>query len=542
VSLLTFNSKYIVQSQTAVTTTSNSLQDDTQAEQIFSLGEISTVLVMYQANSNYGSTNPTSGIQNAINVDSTDYANQWDSGNSGTRSVRNVCFWIGSLASGSHTIKGRFASNTNGSTATIDNRILLIYVLDGNEFQYVDNSTTVTTSSMYTTEDSNASVTFTPSATCKALFLYGCSNSGATEHVYGKTASIKVGSTYYSKAEKTPYYTDYPDSIFTCHASSLTSASTTVKGGFSSNIDGSTVTINRRQLGVLLFDDSTLLDIIASDTQVSTTSDSLVDDTQATISRTTTENRELLVVGMGTKRHNTYSGSVGECYGIKTTSDKQISRGSPGSASSYGNSVATCWAETDAAGSQTVQGRFSNNYSTYSAKIDSRCIVALWFGETTPEIQCISQSPTEVLIQEDKQYISQDITEVLMQDHIQRISQEVIETLIQDYIQRISQDITEVLIQSDRQFLSQEVVEALIQEDKQYISQDIEEVLIQSDRQYISQISTEVLIKASDQHLSQVSTEILVQSDKQYISQSSTEVLIQARQTTFKSGFYRSID
>ena len=74
--LLTFNSKYVVTSSTAVTTTSATLVDDTQASQTFSLTASQTVLVIYQANNLYGTAIQHTGMQNAINVDTTDVANQ----------------------------------------------------------------------------------------------------------------------------------------------------------------------------------------------------------------------------------------------------------------------------------------------------------------------------------------------------------------------------------------------------------------------------------------------------------------------------------
>ncbi len=376
--LLTFNSKYVVTSSTAVTTTSTSLQDDTQASQTFSLTASQTVLVIYQANNVHGVSMSGNGMQNAISVDAADTANSWDSPYDVNYCARNTVFWIGTLASGSHTIKGRFASKASGVTVTISNRVLLIYILDGNAFQYIDSSTTQTTSSTSLGDDPAASFTFTPPGTSKALILYNISNSGATEGTNGKKAAINIGGTDYGQAEKSGHFSDESDSIFTVWALSLSASSTTVKGRFAANVAG-TVTVHRRQLGILMFADSTLLDTVSSDTQVSTTSSSLVDDAQATISRTTTDGRELLVVAMGTKRYGTSSSYYGECYGTKVdTNERTNSRGSANS-STGANSAATAWAETLAAAAHTIQGRFSNNSGTNSAKIDSRRIVALWF-------------------------------------------------------------------------------------------------------------------------------------------------------------------
>jgi len=380
--LLTFKEKYVVTSTTAVTTTSTSLQDDTQAIQDFSLTASQTVLAIYQANNVHGAFMPQAyGMQNAIRVDGTDYANSWDTGALSAYAVRNMVFWIGTLGSGSHTIKGRFASGLSGSTATVSNRILLIYVLNGNAYRYVDSSTNSTTSGTSFADDPAAQFTFTPPSSCKALILYNIANYYSydqNEDKNGKKAAINVGGTDYAQAEKSSYGLRYSDSVFTAWALSLSATSSTVKGRFACSI-ASSVYINRRQLGVLMFADDTLLNTVNSDTQVSTSSTDLVDDSQATISRTTTETRELLVVAMGTKRFNTADSDYGMCYGIMVDgNDRANSRGSPCTGSVYANSAATAYAENLAAGSHTIKGRFATNAGSGTTKVDSRRIVALW--------------------------------------------------------------------------------------------------------------------------------------------------------------------
>jgi hypothetical protein len=262
----------------------------------------------------------------------------------------------------------------------------LIYIFDGDEFYYVDSSTASTTTSTSLTDDPQASITFTPSGACKCLVLYNIGNVyGSTENLNGKKAAINVNGSDYSQAEKSPYSSNYSDSVFTCYASSLSATSTTAKGRFAAHA-AATVTISRRQLGVLLFADSSALDIITSDTQVSTTSSSLVDDTQATISRTTTDERELLVIAMGTKRDGTSSSNYGECYGIMVDAvDRTNSRGSP-YGSSDADSAATCFGVNLAAGAHTIKGRFSNNSGTTTARINSRRVIALWLASVSPQI------------------------------------------------------------------------------------------------------------------------------------------------------------
>lgn len=364
-------------STTASTTTSTSLVDDPQASQTFSLDDSRTVLVIYSAYNDNAVTCAAWGPSHAISVDNVDKAQSWDSAPA-NYPHRNCIFWVGTLAAGSHTIKGRFCLGSGSGTVTISCRVLLIYILYGDEFQYIDDATTASRNNSTFLDDPNAQVTFTPSAQCKLLALYNASASGTNNGYYGKKVAISIAGVDYGQAEKSPSAAQYPDSVFTCHALQRTAVSTTVKGRFASCYGSGTTVINRRQLAVLCFDDATLMDVITSTTQVTTTSNVLVDDTQALISRTTTEDRELLVVAAGTKRYNTSSNVNGERYGIKVdTNDRIQSRGS-GYDITRPESEATAYAELLAAASHTVQGRYSNNTGAGSAAIDARQVVALW--------------------------------------------------------------------------------------------------------------------------------------------------------------------
>ena len=383
--LLKFKDKYVVTSQNTFETSSTDLVDDPDAQQTFALSASQVVLVIYQANSLGSAWMPNRGMLNAINVDGTDYALSQNSG-LGDGANRNCVFWIGNLASGSHTIKGRFASGVLGPgefKATINNRNLLIYILDGNEFQYVDDATTVQNATTTLADDTSASATFTPSGDCVALVLYNTCNLGGYEPGYGKKIAVSIGGVDYGQAEKSPHDNDYSDSVFTAHGLSLPAAEVTVKGRFalaySYVFAPYAAFVHRRQFGVLLFDSATLLNMVTSTTQVSTTSNSLVDDAQATISRTTSETRELLVIAVGTKRGETSSSWYGKRYGISVDASDKVNSRSSNIGLDRANSAATAYAMQLAAGDHTVQGRFSNNIGTDTAVIDARQVVALWF-------------------------------------------------------------------------------------------------------------------------------------------------------------------
>lgn len=413
--LLTFNSKYVVTSTNSVTAFSATnpppLVDDTEtyvsgAPLTFTLAADKTVLIIYQANNVNGAAMPCNGMQNAIKIDAADVANSWDGSYNTNYCIRNTVFWVGKLVAGSHTVIGRFASNTASSTATISNRILLIYIFNGDAFGYVDSPTAATTTSITLVDDPNAALVVAPATAYKALVLYNAANFATADGLHGKKAGIKITtgtpqvSTDYSQAEKSGGSAPMDASVFTLYALSLAAGSTTVTGRFAMNYSGETAAINRRQLAVLLLDNSTDFNIITSDTQVSTTYNTLQDDTQAQINHTTTETRELLVVAMGTKRSVVTSNNFGECYGIMTypggtPTDRTNSRGSPMS-QSWADSAATAWAEQLASGAQTVKGRFSNNSGTTNAIISSRRVAALWFtvsGLTKNISEAASESP-----------------------------------------------------------------------------------------------------------------------------------------------------
>jgi hypothetical protein len=382
--LLSYKAKYVLNSQGSINTTSNSLQDDTNADQDFALSATQTVLAIYSANCAHGNTEDPGaghGKQLAINVDGTDYSLITCSAYDANHSNGGTTFWVGSLAAGNHSITGRFCSVVNAKYVTISNRSLIIIILNGDEFTF-STSASAASSTSSTMADDNTSITATPSATCKALALYACSNDyGSTEHARSKKVAIEFAGTNYSQVENSCYNTNWPGSCFTAYTAERTATSTLVVGNFADNINTDTVTISRRHLALLFFAASTLIDINTTVSTVTSTSTALADDAQCTISRTTTDTRELLLIAVGTKRHATTSSVTGECYGAKVnTNDRCNSRHAP-FGDVYANSASSCYAETLTAAAHTILGRYSNNNSTNSAKIDARIVIAMWLSQ-----------------------------------------------------------------------------------------------------------------------------------------------------------------
>jgi hypothetical protein len=394
--LLTYHSKYVVQSSTAISTTSTTLQDDSYASQTFYLDSTKTVLAIYVANNTVEAADVNS-LTNAISIDGTDHSTANQAGAVSDYSAclsRNTCFWIGSLNAGTHTIKGRFAATLPGGTISVRNRTLLIYIFNGNEFTFVENNTQQSTTSETYVDDSYATATFTPTGACKALILYAANTAfNSSESFFGKKICIRVGSTDYTacEAHQSPIYLDCENSLCTAYALPLTATSTTVKGRFACVVSGSEpVTIDKHVLGVLLLDDSTTVDLSSSTTQVSNSSTTLANDTQATITRSASG--ELLVLAQATQKLDTSGSTDGNIYGISIDStDVAHTRFAPCQQGCPFSGFVT-YAQTVTSGSHTIYGRFAANVSGQTAKIDTRILIALWFSTSTPPttLECAS--------------------------------------------------------------------------------------------------------------------------------------------------------
>lgn len=382
--LLTYAGKYVLQSTGTVQTTSTSYGDD-NVSQTFTLYGTKTVLAIYAANTAHGNTNAVGGIKNAISIDGADHSEMCQSAYAANYSFKNTCVWVGSLAAGSHTIKGRLACNEASTTCNLTNRTLIIFIFDGDEFDYVEDATAVTAASTTLANDSYATVTRTPSAACKALCFYGVTNVDAvTERYAGKKIQLTIGGTARTDSlmgQAGTNTSNNADSVTTAFALSLTATSTTFQGQFAGNAV-QTVTISKRFMCCLYFADDTLVDTDYDSTSVSSTTTVLADDSYISITRA--QEGELLCLYVANKASGTSSAIYGTHYGIMLDSvDVADSRSTPSySADAQGALVA--YASTVSSGSHTIKGRYSTNYSTTAAYVTSRQMIALWFPVKTP--------------------------------------------------------------------------------------------------------------------------------------------------------------
>jgi hypothetical protein len=401
--LLTFDSKIAVYDSTAFTSSSTTLADDTRASPVnhaeltFTLAGSRTVLAFYVGNSTYAANSPPiKGFKTAVNVDGTDYSTMSDSGNYGTyaQCMRTCCVWCGTLAAGQHTIKGRFASNAAGVTATLNNRSLVIYIFNGDSFYYIDNNTNSITSSVQTlADDTYASLSVNPPANCTAIALYAQSNpeGGATQRYDGTKTGLYIGNADVASTENsdstygTSSDVNHADSSCTVWVGTINSGSATaVKGRFAkiTTASGVQANIGSRSIAVLCIDPANVtVDPVVTTTQISTASTTLADDANVSVSRSF--DGELLVLGLAYKKSGTSGYMYGLCYGLEVDNVDVVNcRASP-NASTVTESVFLAYAKTVAAGAHTIQGRFAVNAGTGTQRYDNRTFYALWFNTLT---------------------------------------------------------------------------------------------------------------------------------------------------------------
>jgi hypothetical protein len=248
-----------VRSTTPSTTTSNSPVDDPQATLTFSLSSNSIAFILYNAGNKHNSIEPSTGKGVTINVDGGDIATkEWQSPLTSNYADSATIPYVASLAAGSHTVKGRFFSNSAGSTTTIDERQLIVFCFPASLITYgfVQSTTAVATSSGTPVDDTQAFLNPALTQNSDSLVMYVGGNSpSVTEHYRGKGVQLNIDGTDNSNSSswQSPYDSNYADSETTLLYGQLTAGSHTIKGRFFANYAGNNVTISHRQLLILAF-------------------------------------------------------------------------------------------------------------------------------------------------------------------------------------------------------------------------------------------------------------------------------------------------
>jgi hypothetical protein len=250
-----------IRSTVSTTTTSNTPVDDTEAVMNITLDEDSVAFILYNAGNKLGSDEPQEGKGITLNIDSSDIASkEWQSGY-GFRDANSVTIAYATLlAAGSHTIKGRFFSNS-GQTTTIDERQLITFCFPTETIAYgfKESTTSFSTASGSPINDSEATLMKTLAKSSDSLIIYvGGNPNGAIECREGKGILVTVDSADKSNSSSSqgPQARDYPDSAMSLWNEQLTAGLHTIQGKLFSNDPSSsfpTVTISHRQLLILAF-------------------------------------------------------------------------------------------------------------------------------------------------------------------------------------------------------------------------------------------------------------------------------------------------
>lgn len=245
-----------VTSTVKVATTSTIPVDDTEAVLNFTLSENSVVFMAYNAGTKPGSVEGPKGI--TINVDAVDISTrQWQSPVGPNEADSVTIVYTNTLAAGTHTVKGRFFSMDSRQTVTIDERQLIVFCFPADLITYwfKQSSTPVSTSSNVPVDDTEAVLTGMLMNDSDCLVMYTAGNLGSTENCWGKGVLVNIDGVdeSLSASWQSPYDFDYPDSETSLWYEQKAEGPHTVKGRFSANLAGNTVTVSHRQLVLLAF-------------------------------------------------------------------------------------------------------------------------------------------------------------------------------------------------------------------------------------------------------------------------------------------------
>ncbi len=249
-------------STVSTATTSGTPVDDTEAVVNLTLDEESVAFMIYNAGNSRGSAEPLEGKGITLNIDGSDIAtNQWQSpyGNQDANSVTIVYATL--LTTGSHTVKGRFFSNSPAQTTTIDERQLIVFCFPTNTVTYgfTESTTSVSTASGTPVDDTEAILNATLTTSSDSLIIYVGGNSyGATENLLGKgiLANVDGADKSNSSSWQSAHSWDFADSVTSLWNEQMAAGPHTIQGRFFSSNPGSskpTVTISHRQLLILAF-------------------------------------------------------------------------------------------------------------------------------------------------------------------------------------------------------------------------------------------------------------------------------------------------
>jgi hypothetical protein len=241
------------------TTNSNLPVDDPEATVNLTLQEYHICLIIYNVANQRGSLESIRGKGVTLNIDGSDISTkEWQSPQSPNNANSVTIIYATLLDSGEHVIKGRFFSNRNGQTVTIDERQIAVICFPTNAVKYAfkESSIPISTTSNTPVNDAEAHLSMELTDNSDCLILYAAGNvHGVSENMQGKGLLLNMGGVdkTNSSCQQSPYSNNYADSVISLWCEQQSAGTFIVQGKFFSNNPGSSVTISNRQLLILAF-------------------------------------------------------------------------------------------------------------------------------------------------------------------------------------------------------------------------------------------------------------------------------------------------
>jgi hypothetical protein len=265
----------------------------------------------------------------------------------------------------------------------------------------------VSTTSGTPVDDSEAILYVTLARDSNIFIIYNAGNKlGSTEDYRGKGCAINVNSVDVAFSWQSPYGSNHANSVTVVYAASLTAGSHTIKGRFFANSAGATVGIDTRQIVVFWFP-NVVASYVRSTTPSTTTSDTPVDDPQATLTFTLSSDSVALIMYNAGNRHGSTEPTSGKGITINVDGTDTATRQwqSPYSGS-CANSATIVYVSSLGSGSHTVKGRFFSGIKAppSTTTIDERqlivfCfpsnLVSYGFQQSTTSVSTTSGTPVD---------------------------------------------------------------------------------------------------------------------------------------------------
>ncbi|MEM3697735.1 MAG: hypothetical protein QXQ94_09600 [Candidatus Bathyarchaeia archaeon] len=271
-------------------------------------------------------------------------------------------------------------------------------------YSFKSSEVSVSTTSGTPVDDPEAVLAINLERDSQILIIYNAGNKpGSTEDYDGKGCAINIDGVDVAFSWQSPYGDNKANSVTVAYATALTAGPHTIKGRFFANYPGYSVTVDTRQIAAFWFS-NVVAGYVRSTVQVSTKSTTPVDDPQATVTFTLSEDSVAFIIyNAGNMRGSTEASAKGVTLNIDGTDISTRQWQSP-YAANKANSATIVYAVSLAPGSHTVKGRFFSMASGKTVTIDERqlivfcfpaSLVTFWFKESSISTSTLLDTPVD---------------------------------------------------------------------------------------------------------------------------------------------------